>query len=289
MIILWSILLAIFHGVSLFLPISSSGIVVLFANIFKVDVKGGLLLPIFFYIGSCLVIAILHKRVVHLFFKGTVGILKDGVKFIGQLASQDESRNIKSVIGTQSRKFTAMIWLSMIPTIIVGFAAQSIALNSMSNTAIVGIGFFISAVFLLVAIFVKGGEATPAELTYPTALIIGIVMGISSVPGISSLACVYIICLILGMNKKTAYEYTLLMMFLSSALAIFREIGSGLFGELNLISIFAYILGMIVSIILSMLTYRYCKRLMLSKSPLIFVLVSLILGVTGLVYQFMLG
>lgn len=289
MIVLWSIILAILHGLTLFLPISSSGIVVLFANIFKVDVKGGLLLPIFFYIGSCVVIAILHKKVIHLFLKGTVGILKDGIKFIGQLASPEESRNIQSVIGTQSRKFTAMIWLSMIPTIIIGFAAQSIAFNSMSNTAIVGIGFFISGVFLLVAIFVKGGESTPAELTYPTALIIGIVMGISSVPGISSLACVYIICLILGMNRKTAYEYTLLMMFLSSAVAIFREIGSGLFRELNILSVFAYLLGVLISIILSMVAYKYCKRLMLSKSPLIFVLLSIILGVTGLVYQFTLG
>ena len=137
--------------------------------------------------------------------------------------------------------------------------------------------------------FVKSGEAKPSDLTYTTALIIGIVMGIASVPGISSLGCVFVICLICGMNKKMAYEYTLLLTVLAVIASCFRQIGTEFWSEISLPTWGAYILAMIVSFYVSTIMYQRCRRLMFTKGLTFFAIISGVIGIASLVYQFKLA
>ena len=133
MTFLWAIILAILQGITLFLPISSAGSVGMVGNLLPFEMQGQLLFPIFLYIGSSVAIIRIQRTSVSLFIKDTIGIFLDGIYNLRTLTlhKEDEKNQVRRIIANQHRKFNSMIWMSLLPCLIVGFSAESLAVNAL--------------------------------------------------------------------------------------------------------------------------------------------------------------
>lgn len=87
------------------------------------------------------------------------------------------------------RKFTVLLLVSMIPTVLLGLTARRLTLLTADSLLFSGIGFLLSGIFLLVTDLNKsGGTKGPREASYDSAMWIGICQGLAVFPGISRMA-----------------------------------------------------------------------------------------------------
>ena len=196
MSLLQAIFMGILQGITEFLPVSSSGHLALFKNLFQIETETGMLFDILLHFATLLAICVVYyKDIAKLFVEG-LGILRDWainfaclcrniVLFAGNKLSRRNLNNedldyseYRKVVNSAYRKFVILILMSSIPTAIIGFVSKDVAEQAANLLIVPGICWIVTAGLLFVADKAKGGEKLPREVTYTNAFIIGIVQGI---------------------------------------------------------------------------------------------------------------
>ncbi len=119
MSIIEAVLLGLLQGLTEFLPVSSSGHLAIFQNLFHVAEGTGdlFLFDIMLHIGTLISIFVaFHHDISRMFVEG-IGILIDFFKNILCLIKKEP---LKKVIRSSYRKFVMLVIVSTIPTGIVG-------------------------------------------------------------------------------------------------------------------------------------------------------------------------
>ena len=178
-----AIISGIVQGITEFLPVSSSGHLVILHNYFGYK-QPQLLFDIFLHIGTLFAVLIYFRR------------------------------DIINVI-TKERRLLWLVVIGSVPTAIIGFAFKDIFKALFTDVKMVGIMLFVTAGFLFAAEWaVKKREkisASGISLRWPKALIIGIVQGISIIPGISRSGSTISSGLLLKLDKKEAIRFSFLL------------------------------------------------------------------------------
>ena len=163
------------QGITEFLPVSSSGHIVLFGSLFELD--NLLLISIVAHIGTLFAVLFCYKDQ-----------LKDLIK------RPKNPINLKLIIAT-------------IPTIIIVLLFNGFIEDNFSTSSLVW-GFLISAVLLLVADLKKEKNK---PLTKRSSLYMGLAQGFALLPGISRSGSTLTCGLLIGLNKKEALDFSFLM------------------------------------------------------------------------------
>lgn len=176
MSILEAIILAIIEGITEFLPVSSTGHMIIgssvmgiahleFTKIFTVSIQLGAIMS---------VIMLYWKR----FF--------------------------------QSIDFYLKLFVAFLPAAIVGFLFNDLIDSMLENVIVVAVSLLVGGVVLLfIDKWFNHTESAPKnEVTYPKAFKIGLFQLISMIPGVSRSAATIIGGLAQGMNRKTAAEFS---------------------------------------------------------------------------------
>ena len=79
------------------------------------------------------------------------------------------------------------------------------------NILAVGMGFLISAVFLLVAAFLPNGKKVPQDLLLWQMLLVGVCQSVTVFPGVSRFAVTLAVFLLLGQTRKSSIICSMLM------------------------------------------------------------------------------
>ena len=169
------ILIGVVQGLTEFLPISSSGHIVLFGSMFNMD--NLLLISIVAHIGTLFAVLFCYRK-----------------KFKELIKKPFCETNIKLIIAT-------------IPTIIMVILFNSFLEENFSKHALVW-GFLISAVLLFVADFKKN---TNKPLNRRRALIMGVSQGFALLPGISRSGPTLAVGLLSGAKKEEVLDFSFLM------------------------------------------------------------------------------
>lgn len=181
MTIFQSILLAIVEGITEFLPISSTGHLILASHFLHIPqtefVKS---FEIIIQLGAIL-------AVIALYFKRVFANLN----------------LIKPIIA------------AFVPTAVVGFTLYPFIKDVLlENTGITLLALFIGGILLIaIEFFYKGKETTNAleDISVKQAFLVGIAQSCSVVPGVSRAAATIMGGLFTGMNRKTAVEFSFLL------------------------------------------------------------------------------
>lgn len=181
------VLLAIIQGVTEWLPISSSGHLVLFGKILDFS-GGGLFFEVALHFGTLMAVFVYFGRDI-------VDILQDFVKGKWQ---------------TENGRLAILILLASVPAGLVGFFAAKIFDSLLSNLAILALGFAITGVLLLITSFAPASkkEKNPG---YFQALIVGVAQAVAIVPGISRAGATISSGVLLGLSEKAAMRFSFLM------------------------------------------------------------------------------
>lgn len=218
-----TIILAVLQGITEWLPISSSGHLVLAEHWFQMH--GSLAFDIFLHMASLLVILIFFRKKI-------LAILRQAF---------DKSAPLKN--------WWWYIIISSIPTALIGFYLYGRA-DQIRTPESVATWFLLTSVLLLATKFSKGDK----DLNWKHALLIGLMQGLAVMPGLSRSGSVIALALIMRVKKEQAFDYG----FIVAIPAIF---GSFLltFSDLDWNNL--YLLGFSLTVLISYLSLIFLKLL----------------------------
>lgn len=282
-----AIILGIIQGAAEFLPVSSSGHLVIVKEILGVDLgNGGIFFDVMLHLGTLFAIFVAFwKDIKHLIVEG-LHILGDICYNIVQLFRNllGGERVYRKVVRSSYRKLVVLIIVSTIPTGIIGVLLSDVIEAANSIVLVPGICLLITAMFLLIADFADIGDKRPKEATYLNAGAIGVAQGLATMPGISRSGTTITACLLCGFEKKFAVKYSFIMSIPAVLGAVVLELKD--FGNLHLSSqdITSCIIATVVAAIVGYLSICFMMRLIRGKKYKYFSIYCAILGIVAIVY-----
>jgi len=183
-----SILLGIVQGLTEFLPISSSGHIEISKVILgsSFDKNEGLLFTIILHFATALSTMCFFRKDLIDVFKGLF------------------TKN-----WNDSKKFSILILISMIPAVIIGLVYEDL-INSLfnGNLILVGAMLYVTALLLFLSDFLK---LKKNEITYKNSFIIGVAQAIAILPGVSRSGATIAISIIMGIDREKAARFSFIM------------------------------------------------------------------------------
>ena len=235
MSVIHAIILGIIQGITEFLPVSSFGHLCGVQDLLGGTRGSGVLFEVMLHLGTMIALILVFLK----------DIKKIGIELIGMILDLIGNANIflynrrtgkeltyaKIISGTY-RKLTALIMVSTIPTVLIGYQCKRLVVRSASSHMFSGIGILLTGVILLVVDYsnVNGSKGTK-ETSFGDAMWMGICQGLSVFPGLSRLGSFFV-----EMGEFTSVHMT---------------VGQG----------FTYVLGMIVAGITGYLVIRFMLKL----------------------------
>jgi undecaprenyl-diphosphatase len=230
-----AIILGIFQGIAEFLPISSSGHLVLLQHFFGIK-EGNLFFTEMLHFGTLISILIVYFN----------DILKIIVEFFKMLGSGIKNKKFRITNGYQ--KLGLLIIIGSIPTAIIGLLFEDFFENLYSSSLLpIGIAFLVTGILLWVANSKSYKNKNVKNMTFLDSIIIGTFQGIAIIPGISRSGSTIVAGLFRGLNRSLATEFS----FLLASPAIF---GAGLLGIIDVVktgSEIAFTTPLLVGVLLS--------------------------------------
>ncbi|MFC1863268.1 undecaprenyl-diphosphate phosphatase [Thermodesulfobacteriota bacterium] len=243
-----SIILGVVQGLTEFLPISSSGHLVLFQNLlgykepeilFDVALHCGTLLAVFIYFRSDL------KR-----------MITESVSFVIDLAKKQ--RSIKSFNEDPYVSLTSWVIIGTIPTALIGFIFKSPLESLFGSVTVVGVMLLVTGVILAVTKFVPPGYSSRKRVGLKTSIIVGIAQGLAIIPGVSRSGTTIATGILCGMERDLAARFSFLLSIPAILGAVVLQIDSGDFGRMGLEPL---ILGFISSALVGLLALKILMTL----------------------------
>ncbi len=275
--------MGILQGLTEFLPVSSSGHLAIFQNLFHIGqgVEDLFLFDILLHIGTLIaVFAVFYKDIIKLIKEG-FGIIFDFIKSVFGLI---RGRKWRKVIRSGYRKFVMLIIVSTIPTGIIGVLLKDLVEECSKTLIMPGIFLIITACILFIADRAEEGDKTPKDATYRDALIIGTSQGIATLPGISRSGTTITMALLCGFEKRFAIKYSFIMSIPAVMGAAVLEIKDVVETKASLEP--AYFVGMIVAAITGYAAIKIMLNVVKNKRYIFFSVYCLIAGIVAIAGSF---
>ena len=290
MTVLYVILLAVIQGITEFLPVSSFGHLCIIQNFLGMDHGPGVLLEAMLHFGTlAAVLFTFQKDIRHILYE-TLDILMDLVGnaslFIHNKRTGSHLRYAR-IVNTTYRKFTVLIWISMIPTVCIGYTARRLVALTAVSKLVPGAGMLITGIILLVIDLSRaGGKKTARDASYSNAMWIGICQGLSVFPGISRLGLTVCAALLCGYSRKFALLFSIFMSLPAVIGAFFTEIGYFGAASMTVGMIFASIFAMLLAGVAGCLVIRFMVQLVQKTKFRYFAVYSFAIGVIVLLCNY---
>jgi undecaprenyl-diphosphatase len=194
-------LLGVVQGLTEFLPVSSSGHLVLFQNLFGFH-EPELFFDICLHMGTLVAIFLVFWKEI-LTILTTLFQLPVLVRKAGGMKPLFESN--------ESVRIALLIIIGSIPTGILGVCFQSIADQLFSSLRIVGGMLVVTGILLWITRRHAALGRPIAAVTLKDALIIGVVQGLAIIPGVSRSGSTISAALLLGVDREVAGRYSFLL------------------------------------------------------------------------------
>lgn len=234
------LLLAFVQGVAEFLPISSSGHVVILSELLspgdqsKYDVKDLNIALHFGTLGSILIVY--YTRIVRLL--------------------------------TEDRRTIGLIVIASIPAALAGFTIEKWYGHVLENALIAGICLIVTGIILLVAARWMNRERKEQPIGYFQAFLIGIAQAFAILPGISRSGSTISTGVMLGQDRTSAATFSFLMAIpviggvgLLKIVSMIRDASSGQPSELTT-PISLLLIGALVAFVVGIIALKFLIRLL---------------------------
>lgn len=239
------IILGIIQGITEPLPISSSGHVYLFKQLFNTNMFNDTNFEIFVNFGSFIAIFLI-------FFKD---IQKLVIDFFMYLFSKKENKKKYY----ESFKYCLLIVIGSIPVGIAGVIGKDV-IESFISTKEVAISLLFTALMLFL-VRNSNGKKESKDITYKDAIIIGLLQVVALLPGISRSGTVLVGCLLCKLSKNASLKYTFMLYFpvsVASMLLGVKDIMEA--GNLSTL-LLPYTIGMLAAAVITYFSYKWLSEI----------------------------
>lgn len=272
---LHSVILGFVQGLTEFLPISSSGHLVIFSALYKFFTHQELgaatseevFLDIILHLGTLIAVLFYFRKDVIDIAKGLLNSLKTR-----DFKSKDSKTGLFLILGTFF-------------TLLVAYPLKDFCETLVSSPVIVCCLLLITGTIILTSEIVGAKIEKRDELTWKQAIIIGIAQGLAAFPGISRSGMTISTGLFCGLTRVESARFSFLLSILIIAgTSIFYpilEIDFSVLKGFNWLSIFG---GFIVAIISGYLCVKYFMQFLNKYSMKVFAYYCFLVGILGFIF-----
>lgn len=197
--VLQAIILGLVQGLTEFLPVSSSGHLVVIEYLMNIKEEQAFFMTIMLHFGTLVSLVIVYFK----------DIVKLAVEFILSIRDLIQKKSL-NICKNETRKLCYMIIVTSIPTVIIGLVFKKVFMSFYSSLLAVGIGLLITSAYMYVA-DIMNGKKDIKRAGFKDAFIVGIFQGIAIVPGISRSGSTIFGGLFSKMKKDFAVKYAFLV------------------------------------------------------------------------------
>jgi undecaprenyl-diphosphatase len=236
-ILLIAIILGVVEGVTEFLPVSSTGHLILATELLGFDAEKWAAFNVIIQLGAILAIVVLYWRT---FWAVLEGMLKGNAV---------------------SWRFVRNILIGFLPSAILGFILIKHIEALLGNAYVVAVAFILGGIAILV--IERMVKETPvvgvAEMPLKTVIGVGLIQCLSMIPGVSRSGATIMGGLSLGVERRTAAEFSFFLaiptMLGSTTLELLRHRDTLMAGASG-VGIGAVAVGFVVSFIVAIIVVR---------------------------------
>jgi len=263
---LQALILGIIQGLTEFLPVSSSGHLIMGKEILGLEITGNIAFETAVHCATVLsTITVLRKEITTLFLK------------------------LFKLEWNQETRYIAMLLLSMIPVMIVGLFFKTNVENLFGEgLTLVCAMLLVTAVLLTVSSVssLNLKSLNRKSLGWGTALIIGIAQAVAVLPGLSRSGATIATGLLAGIKKEEVAKFSFLMVLIPILGETSLDIAKGGFSEAATgIPASSLIIGFFAAYICGCFACKFMIELVKRTNLLWFALYCSIVGITALIYS----
>lgn len=248
-----ALILGIMQGLTEFLPVSSSGHLVLLQNIFGISCDV-ILFDIILHLGTLFAVIIVYR------------------KSLTDLIKHPFSKKMRFlVVGT-------------IPTLIVALLFKDFFENAFSGSLLF-VGFLATSLLLIIADYCSKKYKNYKTMNYSLISVMGIFQGLAIFPGLSRSGSTTTSALVLGVKKEEALEYSFLLSIPIILASLLYEL---IFSPITLSSIgFGQILtGFLASLLFGIFSIKFMIKIIKNNTYSYFAIYLIILSIFLILNQF---
>ncbi|RKQ32615.1 undecaprenyl-diphosphate phosphatase [Oceanobacillus halophilus] len=186
------LILGLVQGITEPIPISSSGHLVIFRELFGIETTG-LSFEIFVNFASLLAILVIYR-------KDIIRLIKNGVLYT--LKKEEEAKS--------DFRFIVYLVIATIPVGVTGVLFGDAIGDLLSKPVVVGYTLLITAAALWIIRNLRGRK-NDGDLTTKDAIIVGLAQTVALTPGISRSGSTIVASMLVGMKQETALRFSFLL------------------------------------------------------------------------------
>ena len=250
------------QGVTEFIPVSSSGHLVLLQQLFKDFEQPGILFDVFLHFATFLAVAVYFRQKVKTLI----------LAFLGLFLTRHR------VTYYNNKVILWCIVIASIPTAIIGYMMEGIVEKMFSSTTIVGYALIATSLLLILSDKMK----CDGKINSLKAFVIGIIQGISIIPGISRSGSTISFALFMNVKREDAAEFSFILSMPAIIGALCLQIRN--IGEVDPYTFYIYSIGMIIAFCTGLFSIYIVLQLVKKANFKIFALYCLIVGIYTIVF-----
>jgi undecaprenyl-diphosphatase len=258
-----TIFLGIIQGLTEFLPISSSGHLVIFQHLFGLK-DPELLLDISLHIGTLLAIVIFFWSDIRAMVTECWAFLGDllwrrkpaaGLPLKGMNGQRDETQQFPYAT------LTFWVLLGVIPTALIGILFRQLFHEMFGSTLVVGIMLMVTGTILGASRLIPDRARKKTSIGLVTALAVGLAQGAAITPGISRSGVTIVCGLLCGLDRELAGRFSFLISIPAIIGALVMQFDMTELGEIGYAPLMTGIVTSFVTGLIALkITMNYVKK-----------------------------
>lgn len=193
--LLSAILLGILQGLTEFLPVSSSGHLVLAQYFFGIQEGNNILLEVFLHLGTLCAVLVYFRKMLW-------EMLLSLLKF---------KQTVQNQVNRHNRTLLSYLIIATLATGLVYYLAGDLFEALYAQPLIVAFMLIITGVIVFASDFVKNTPIPASEMGVVRSVIIGIIQGIAIIPGISRSGSTISGAIFTGVKREDAANFSFLL------------------------------------------------------------------------------
>lgn len=224
-----AVLLGILQGLTEFLPVSSSGHLVLAQHFLGIQDSGNTLFEVFMHLGTLLAVLVFFRMRI---WSLTVSLFS----WKHTLRHQDHRRN---------RNIILYLFCATVATGLIYLLFGKIFEGLYSKPLIVSVMLLVTGMIVFVSDHLRSGDIPASNMGIPRSILIGLIQGIAIIPGISRSGSTITGSLLSGVRRQEAAEFSFLLSI--PAILAANVVNLGLFKQLTWSEFGSYLGGFVAA------------------------------------------
>ncbi len=273
-----AIILGVIQGLTEFLPVSSSGHLVLFQSLLGLELPG-VTLELILHLATFLAVIII-------FFEDIVKIF--GSLIYGCKNMIRREKDFKAAWRYDEYfRLGILIVLGSIPTATIGLLLRPVFEVFFESLMWVGFFWLITGTLLWVTTIIGERHKDQGKITVWDALFIGLMQGMAIAPGLSRSGTTIAAGLLVGLKRKTAARFSFLLALPVIFGASLIDLKDALKTDVAQIASFDVLLvGFIAATIAGYAAIKFMLRIIENYGLMVFAIYTWVLGISVLIWQY---